>query len=83
MNIYNNALGRNQLPDYRQLYSDILVKYKGFSILGEYVISIATNLNGTFTDVSAVSELATSQISEYLALGSSFNVQVGYVTKSG
>ena len=78
-----NALGRNQLPDYRQLYSDILVKYKGFSILGEYVISTATNLNGTFTDVSAVSELATSQISEYLALGSSFNVQVGYVTKSG
>ncbi len=78
-----NALGRNQLPDYRQLYSDILIKYKGFSVLGEYVISTATNLNGTFTDVSATSELATSQISEYLALGSSFNVQLGYVTQSG
>lgn len=78
-----NALGKNQLPDYRQVYSDLLLKYKGFSLLGEYAVASATNLDGTFTDVAGTTELAVTQISEYLALGTALNVQLGYVTKSG
>lgn len=78
-----NADGDQQLPDYRQLYGDLLVKYMGFSLLGEYAIATATNLDGTFKDIAGTSELEATEISEYLALGSALNVQVGYVTKSG
>ena len=42
-----NADGRVQLPDYRQVYGDILVKYKGISVLGEYLIATATSLLGS------------------------------------
>jgi hypothetical protein len=80
--LYNQE-GDNQLPDYRQLYADLLVKYKGFSLLGEYNISTATNLEGSFLDVTASTELDPTQISEYLALGTGMNVQLGYVTESG
>lgn len=78
-----NAKGENQLPDYRQLYSDLLLKYRGFSLLGEYAISSATNLNGTFLDLTANNELDLTQISSFLALGTALNVQLGYVTKKG
>ncbi len=78
-----NANGEDQLPDYRQLYTDILFKYKGFSLLGEYGIATATNLDGTFTDVAGANELEVTEISEYLSLGTALNVQLGYVTKSG
>lgn len=80
--LYNQE-GDNQLPDYRQVYADILVKYLGFSLLGEYNVSTATNLEGSFLDVTASTELSPSQISEYLALGTGMNVQLGYVTESG
>lgn len=78
-----NVKGAQQLPDYRQLYGDVLVKYKGFSFLGEYAVATATNLKGTYTDVSGIDLLDATEISESLALGSAMNVQVGYITKSG
>lgn len=80
--LYNQE-GDQQLPDYRQLYSDILVKYRGFSFLGEYSVSTATNLNGTFVDVTANNELQVTEISEYLALGAGLNLQLGYATEQG
>jgi hypothetical protein len=73
----------NNLPDYNQLYADILVKYNGFSLLAEYVDTSAGNLNETYVDANATQILAPQQISEFLFLGTSFNVQTGYVTKSG
>lgn len=78
-----NALGNQQQPDYRQVYTDLLVKYKGFSLLGEYVVASATNLDGTFTDNLGANEMAPTQISEFLSLGNAMNVQLGYVTESG
>lgn len=78
-----NKLGKNQLPDYRQVYSDILIKYKGFSILGEYSIASATNLEGSYVDQAGTDELQKTEISEYLSLGTALNLQLGYVTKSG
>ena len=80
--IYNEA-GERQLPDYRKIYGDILVKYKGFSFLGEYGIATATSLKGTFTDPTATTKLLPTEISQYLALGRAYNAQLGYVTKSG
>lgn len=78
-----NALGEQQLPDYRQIYADILFKYKGFSLLGEYVNATSTNLDGTYVDEAATEIMVPTQISTFLTLGNSYNAQVGYVTKSG
>ncbi|PQJ79707.1 hypothetical protein [Polaribacter porphyrae] len=78
-----DANGANNLPDYNQLYSDILLKYQGFSFLAEYVNTSAGNLDLVYTDANATQLLAPTQISQFLVLGDSFNVQTGYVTKSG
>lgn len=78
-----NVDGDNQLPDYRKIYADVLFKFKGFSLLGEYGIATATSLEGSFLDQSAAIKLAPTEISQFLALGTTFNAQLGYVTKSG
>jgi hypothetical protein len=75
--------GAVKLPDYRKFYGDILVKYQGFSLLGEFVMTSATSLDGSYTTTAATSPLIPTQISEYLALGSAYNAQIGYATKSG
>lgn len=75
--------GTNNLPDYRQVYADILLKYQGFSFLAEYANASATNLDGTFINAVATVALQPQQISQYLVLGESYSLQTGYVTKSG
>lgn len=81
-NLYNSTGGFQQ-PDYRQVYGDALMKYKGFSFLGEYVVATSTNLDGTFRSETASDALLATEISEYLALGSAFNVQAGYLSRRG
>jgi hypothetical protein len=75
--------GNNSLPDYRQLYTDLLLKYKGFSFLAEYANTSATGIDLVYLDQEAMQILAPRQISELLALGDSYNFQLGYVTKNG
>lgn len=75
--------GENNYPDYTQIYADILLKYQGFSLLAEYVNTSASNINETYIDANATQILAPTQISNFLTLGDSFNVQAGYVTASG
>ena len=70
-------------PDYRKLYIDLLMKYAGFSVLGEYGKTTARNLDGSFTDANATVMLQPQQISSYLMLGQSYNMQLGYVSKKG
>ncbi|MEM6262731.1 MAG: hypothetical protein AAGI38_09510 [Bacteroidota bacterium] len=78
-----NALGDVQLPDYRQLYGDLLFKYQGISLLAEYMVATATSLEGAFVDEVGGIALVPTEISEYLALGTAVNVQTGYMTKGG
>lgn len=78
-----DANGANNLPDYNQIYTDFLLKYNGFSFLAEYVNTSAGNLDLVYTDANAIQLLAPTQISQYLVLGDSFNLQAGYVTQSG
>ncbi|MCF8274656.1 MAG: OprO/OprP family phosphate-selective porin [Flavobacteriaceae bacterium] len=78
-----NANGLNNLPDYSQVYLDFLLKYQGFSFLGEYANASASGLNTTFIDATATQILAPQQISEYLLIGDSYNFQAGYVTAKG
>jgi hypothetical protein len=78
-----NIDGKIQLPNYNKIVADILMKYKGFSMLLEYTNTTATGLDLIFLEETAETILAPTQISEFLILGNSFTGQFGYVTKSG
>jgi hypothetical protein len=80
--IYNQE-GRPQLPDYRQIYLDILMKYRGFSFLTEYANATAGELQQTFVNPAGTVALQPQQISSFLALGNAVSMQSGYVTKKG
>lgn len=79
--LYNED-GNAMQPDYRQVYGDILFKFQGFSFLGEYNVSTATNLTGIYKEMTG-DVLLPTEISQFLALGSAYNVQLGYVTTDG
>ena len=76
--LYNN-LGKNQLPDYRKLYYDILFKFKGISLLAEYVVGTAKMPEIAYSDATGLNRLEQTQISEFLALGTGFNAHASYV----
>lgn len=78
--LYDNA-GKEFLPDYRKLNFDVLAKYKGLSLLGEYIIATGKVANGTYKDITALNPLRPTEISQFLALGRGFNTQAGYVYK--
>ena len=61
-----------QLPDYRKVYTDLLLKYKGFSFLGEYAIVTAKGLQGAYLNANGASLLIPTQISQFLALGTGY-----------
>ncbi len=72
-----------QLPDYKQIYFDVLMKYRGFSFLAEYANATAGELEQTFVNEAGTVALQPQQISSFLAIGDAFNVQAGYATKKG
>lgn len=74
---------KEKLPDYRKYYGDMLIKYKGFSLLTEYIKTSAAALEGTFVNATATLPLYPTDISNYLVLGNGVNIQTGYVTNSG
>ncbi len=80
--LYNEP-GDVQLPDYRQLYADVLFKFKGFSLLAEYGVSTGTGLEGIYTDENGTEPLMPEQIASYLTLGTAYNAHLSYVTQSG
>jgi hypothetical protein len=73
--------GDPKFPDYRKLSADLLVKWKGISLLGELVINTAASLEGSFIDEFGNNALVPTQISEYLALGRGYHAQLGYCYK--
>ena len=85
-NVIQNIFDENgeiQLPDYRQIYADVMIKYQGFSFLAEYANATATGLEETFVNAAGTVALQPEQIGTYLALGDAYNIQTGYATKSG
>ena len=81
--MFYDANGFNELPSYSQVFIDLLVKYKGFSLLAEYANASANGLDENYTDQAGQDILIPGQISSFLVLGDSYNVQTGYVTKNG
>jgi len=80
--LYDNS-GDELFPDYSQLFLDLNLKYKGFSLVLEYADAFASGLNQIYTDPNAFSLLIPQQISEYLVVGDSQGIQFGYFTKNG
>ncbi len=68
-------------PDYQKMAADILLKYKGFTFLAEYVNAVASNLDGLHTQAMAGTNLQPREIADYLVLGNGINVQAGYIFK--
>ena len=75
--------GEIDLPDYSQLFFDLSMKYKGFSAVIEYADSYASGIDELYVDQNASTLLTPSQISSFLVLGSSFNIDMGYFMKKG
>lgn len=78
-----DANGKNNLPDYSQVYIDFLLKYQGFSFLAEYANASASGLDLVYVDDAATQILVPQQISEFLVIGNSYNLQAGYTTRKG
>ena len=84
--LYDNT-GLEKYPDLNQIYFDALLKYKGASLLIEYVDSSAGDIDEIYTSNPIENGISNSildpgQISSYLILGNQYNIQFGYLTKS-
>lgn len=92
--LYLNDDNNESLPDYIKYGADFMLKYNGFSILGEYIKSdakIPENItqrvrnNGTTSTTFLVNDL--QDIENYvrgrMMLGEAFNIQMGYLFKKG
>ena len=92
--LYLNELGQQSLPDYTKYGIDFLFKYNGFSALGEYVKSSSTvptdiiervrNDGSTSSSflVNGVQDIK-SYVNGRMMLGEAYNIQMGYLFKSG
>ncbi|MCL9981512.1 MAG: hypothetical protein NBV77_08735 [Bacteroidia bacterium] len=74
-----NALGDLQLPNYRKWGVDLLFKWNRLSLLAEYTINTANGIQGSYTDIYSTQKLRETQISEYLILGSGYQMRLGYL----
>ena len=80
--LYDDS-GDELFPDYSQLFLDLNLKYKGFSLVLEYADAFASGLDQIYSDPNAFNLLIPQQISEYLVVGDSQGIQFGYFTKNG
>ena len=92
--LYLDEFGQQSLPDYTKYGVDFLFKYNGFSALGEYVKSSSTvpasiiervrNDGSTSSSflVNGVQDVE-SYVNGRMMLGEAYNIQMGYLFKSG
>lgn len=92
--IYLNDQDEESLPDFMKYGVDFLFKYRGFSALGEFVKTAATvpsditqrvrNDGSTSTnfEVDGVQDVE-NYVKGRMMLGQGFNIQMGYLFKSG
>lgn len=77
-----NKEGKHHYPNYQKIAIDVLMKYKGFHLLGEYINAVGGNLDNIYTNSHTSSKLKPKQIADYLVLGEGFNVEAGYMLSS-
>jgi hypothetical protein len=93
--LYQDKAGKSILPDYAKFGADFMFKYRGFSLLGEYVnarailpdsssiysrITNTGNTNTTFIINDLNDKIA--YIKSRMILGSAINIQGGYMFKN-
>jgi len=92
--IYLNANDEESLPDYVKYGVDFMLKYRGFSAIGEYIKSEATvpeditqriRNNGSISTSFLVAGIqdVDSYVRGRMMLGEAYNIQMGYLFKSG
>ena len=92
--LYLNDANEESLPDYTKYGADIMIKYKGFSMLGEYIkteadvpkdITQRVRNNGstsTTFDVNGSQDVE-NYVKGRMMLGTAYNIQFGYLFKNG
>lgn len=93
--LYLDSAGKELLPSYQKFGIDFLFKYKGFSVLGEYITAKAiiqdkiaqrVRNDGSTTSTFPL-ENGTDDMPAYvkgrMILGSGFNIQAGYLFLNG
>jgi hypothetical protein len=92
--LYLNDANEESLPDYTKYGADFMIKYKGFSILGEYIkteadvpkdITQRLRNNGstsTTFDVNGIQDVE-NYVKGRMMLGTAYNIQLGYLFKNG
>jgi hypothetical protein len=90
--LYLDNLGNESLPNFTKFGFDFLFKYKGFSMLGEFVKTAATvpsdialrvRVDGTTAttfDVNGIKDIP-NYVKGRMMLGEGYNIQAGYVYK--
>ena len=92
--IYLNSNDEESLPDYVKYGVDFMLKYRGFSAIGEYIKSEATvpeditqriRNNGSISTSFLVDGIqdVDSYVRGRMMLGEAYNIQMGYLFKSG
>lgn len=91
--IYLNDQDEETLPDYTKMGIDFMFKYKGFSMLGEFVKSFANvpseitqrvRNNGSVSsnfDVNGIQDVE-NYVKGRMMLGEGYNIQAGYIFKN-
>ena len=92
--LYLNDANEESLPDYTKYGADFMIKYKGFSMLGEYIkteadvpkdITQRLRNNGstsTTFDVNGSQDVE-NYVKGRMMLGTAYNIQLGYLFKNG
>lgn len=92
--LYLNDQNEESLPDYTKYGVDFMFKYKGFSVLGEFVGTAATVptdiTQRVRNDGSTSRELLVNGVQDVenfvkgrMMLGNGYNIQAGYLFKNG
>lgn len=79
--IYNNV-GGSDFANYRKMIADIIFKYRGFAIVGEFINATIYGTN-LYTNAGATNKLTPQIASTIYNIGQGFNVQSSYVCKNG
>ena len=77
-----NKLGIIEYADYTKIVGDIIFKYKGFALVGEYITTSVTGKD-LYTNAAATKQLRTDTASAYYNLGNAFNIQSSYICNNG
>lgn len=92
--LYLDSLGKETLPDYQKFGVDFLFKYRGFSVLGEFIKTSATvpktitqrvRTDGTAATTFLVNGVQNvpNYVKARMMLGTGFNIQAGYLFTNG